>query len=99
MISLPRLWVGRLHTDQLSFMEGARLRSSVALPRVAAKPTVVEDNGEKLTIKTGQAVICNLVSEEFIPWMLTLLAPITNNVLGFCMHGYLRLSGTRNGQA
>lgn len=87
MIFLLYLWVGRLHTDQLSFMEGARLRSSVALPRVAAKPTVIEDNGEKLTIKTGQAVICNLVNEESTPLMLTLLAPVTNNVLGFRMHG------------
>ncbi|KAL2821930.1 Psi-producing oxygenase A [Aspergillus granulosus] len=44
------------------FMEGARLRSSVALPRVAAQPTVVEDQGEKITLKAGQAVMCNLVS-------------------------------------
>ncbi|KAL6238146.1 Psi-producing oxygenase A [Aspergillus navahoensis] len=44
------------------FMEGARLRSSVALPRLAALPTVIEDNGQKLAIKTGQAVMCNLVS-------------------------------------
>jgi linoleate 8R-lipoxygenase/9,12-octadecadienoate 8-hydroperoxide 8R-isomerase len=47
-------------------MEGARLRSSVALPRVAAQPTVVEDNGEKLTIKAGQVVMCNLVSEALV---------------------------------
>ncbi|KAL4953119.1 Psi-producing oxygenase A [Aspergillus filifer] len=44
------------------FMEGARLRSSVALPRVAAEPTVVDDNGSNVTVKAGQAVICNLVS-------------------------------------
>ncbi|KAL4919990.1 heme peroxidase [Aspergillus aurantiobrunneus] len=44
------------------FMEGARLRSSVALPRLAARSTVIEDNGEKLAIKAGQAVMCNLVS-------------------------------------
>ncbi|KAL4792140.1 Psi-producing oxygenase A [Aspergillus venezuelensis] len=44
------------------FMEGARLRSSVALPRVAAEPTVVDDNGANVTVKAGQAVICNLVS-------------------------------------
>ncbi|KAL4941229.1 Psi-producing oxygenase A [Aspergillus oleicola] len=44
------------------FMEGARLRSSVALPRVAAEPTVIDDNGSKYTIKAGQAVMCNLVS-------------------------------------
>lgn len=80
-------------------MEGARLRSSVALPRVAAKPTVIEDDGKKLTIKTGQAVICNLVSEEFTSLMLTLLAPVTNYVLGFRMHGHFCLSGTRDGEA
>ncbi|KAL4872959.1 Psi-producing oxygenase A [Aspergillus spectabilis] len=44
------------------FMEGARLRSSVALPRVAAQPAIIEDNGKKITIKAGQAVMCNLVS-------------------------------------
>jgi hypothetical protein len=53
-------------------MEGARLRSSVALPRVAAQPTVVEDNGEKLTIKAGQVVMCNLVSHG---WMSRLFSP------------------------
>ena len=45
-----------------SFMEGARIRSSVALPREVAKPTVIEDNGEKVTLKTGQNIYCNLVS-------------------------------------
>ncbi|KAJ5777550.1 Psi-producing oxygenase A [Penicillium odoratum] len=44
------------------FMEGARIRSTVALLREVVKPTVVEDNGEKVTLKTGQQVICNLVS-------------------------------------
>jgi linoleate 8R-lipoxygenase/9,12-octadecadienoate 8-hydroperoxide 8R-isomerase len=43
-------------------MEGARIRSSVALPREVAKPTVIEDNGEKVTLKTGQNIYCNLVS-------------------------------------
>lgn len=43
-------------------MEGARLRCSVALPRFVTKPTVVEDNGEKVTLKAGQEIICNLVS-------------------------------------
>lgn len=42
-------------------MEGARLRSSVALPREVATPSVVEDNGEKITLKAGQEIICNLV--------------------------------------
>ncbi|KAL4803636.1 Psi-producing oxygenase A [Aspergillus unguis] len=49
------------------FMEGARLRSSVALPRVAAQPTIIEDNETKLTIKAGQAVMCNLVSASMDP--------------------------------
>ncbi|KAL2835185.1 Psi-producing oxygenase A [Aspergillus cavernicola] len=49
------------------FMEGARLQSSVALPRVAAQPTVIEDNGKKIAIKAGQAVVCNLVSASMDP--------------------------------
>ncbi|KAJ6007045.1 hypothetical protein N7522_005396 [Penicillium canescens] len=43
------------------FMEGARLRCSVALPRIVSKPTVVEDNGQNVTLKAGQEIICNLV--------------------------------------
>lgn len=43
-------------------MEGARIRSSVALPREVVKPTVIEDNGEKVALKTGQNIYCNLVS-------------------------------------
>lgn len=38
------------------------MRSSVALPRVVAQPTVVEDNGQKITLKQDQHIICNLVS-------------------------------------
>ncbi|KAJ5273409.1 Psi-producing oxygenase A [Penicillium angulare] len=44
------------------FMEGARIRSSVALPREVAKPVVLEDNGENVTLKTGQQLFCNLVA-------------------------------------
>lgn len=46
-------------------MEGARLQSSVALPREVAKETEIEDNGEKITLKAGEQVVCNLVSETF----------------------------------
>lgn len=46
-------------------MEGARIRSSVALPREVAKPTVIEDDGAKLTLKTGQQIWCNLVCQPF----------------------------------
>ncbi|PYI22509.1 heme peroxidase [Aspergillus japonicus CBS 114.51] len=49
------------------FMEGARLRSSVALPRYVAKPTVIEDAGKKLALKTGQLVYCNLVAASRDP--------------------------------
>lgn len=42
------------------------MRSSVALPRVVAQPTVVEDNGQKITLKQGQHIICNLVSNQRI---------------------------------
>ncbi|KAJ5720751.1 Psi-producing oxygenase A [Penicillium malachiteum] len=44
------------------FMEGARIRSTVALPREVAKPTVVEDNGVNVTLKAGQEIVCNLVA-------------------------------------
>lgn len=44
-------------------MEGARLGSSVGLFRMVAKPAVVEDNGEKVSLKTGQHILCNLVSK------------------------------------
>ncbi|KKK22805.1 hypothetical protein P175DRAFT_0470186 [Aspergillus ochraceoroseus IBT 24754] len=49
------------------FMEGARLRSSVALPRVAASPAVIQDGSEKATLKAGQLVLCNLVSASRDP--------------------------------
>ncbi|KAJ5815526.1 hypothetical protein N7474_007303, partial [Penicillium riverlandense] len=49
------------------FLEGARLRSSVALPREVAKPTVIEDNGEKLILKAGQQIYCNLVAASHDP--------------------------------
>ena len=50
-----------------SFMEGARLQSSVALPREATKETTIEDNSEKITIKKGEQIVCNLVSEPNPP--------------------------------
>lgn len=49
-----------------SFMEGGRIRSSVALPREVAKPTVIDDDGEKITLKTGQQIYINLV-RLFLP--------------------------------
>lgn len=45
-------------------MEGARLQSSVALPREVAKETVIEDGGEKVTLKEGEQIVCNLVCES-----------------------------------
>jgi hypothetical protein len=58
------LFLGRsINTDYYSFMEGARLGSSVALPRVAAHAIVIEDYAEKIKIKAGQEVMCNLVSQ------------------------------------
>lgn len=54
-----------LKLTMISFMEGARIRSSVALPREVAKPTVIEDNGEKVMLKTGQQIYCNLVCPAF----------------------------------
>ncbi|CEJ62348.1 Putative Psi-producing oxygenase A [Penicillium brasilianum] len=49
------------------FMEGGRIRSSVALPREVAKPTVIDDNGEKVTLKAGQNIFVNLVSASHDP--------------------------------
>ncbi|KAJ9312670.1 heme peroxidase [Paecilomyces variotii] len=49
------------------FMEGARLRCSVGLPREVAKPSVIEDEGKKLNLKPGQKVICNLVAASMDP--------------------------------
>ncbi|ODM23237.1 Psi-producing oxygenase A [Aspergillus cristatus] len=49
------------------FMEGARLQSSVALPREVAKETVIEDGGEKVTLKEGEQIVCNLVSASKDP--------------------------------
>lgn len=43
------------------FLEGARIRTSSAVVREVAKPTVIDDNGEKVTLKTGQEIFCNLV--------------------------------------
>lgn len=47
-----------------SFMEGARLQSSVALPREVAKEMVIEDGGEKVTLKEGEQIVCNLVCKS-----------------------------------
>jgi hypothetical protein len=56
-------------------MEGARLRCSVALPRHVTKPTVIEDNGEKVTLEAGQEIICNLVGllVSFLPFDIRIL--------------------------
>jgi len=43
-------------------MEGGRIRSSVALPREVVKPTVIDDNGEKIILKAGEEIFVNLVS-------------------------------------
>ncbi|KAJ5880295.1 Psi-producing oxygenase A [Penicillium subrubescens] len=49
------------------FMEGGRIRSSVALPREVVKPTVIDDNGEKITLKAGQEIFVNLVAASHDP--------------------------------
>jgi hypothetical protein len=46
---------------EYSFMEGARLRSSVRLPREVAKEATVKDHNKKVDLKPGQRVLCNLV--------------------------------------
>lgn len=47
-----------------SFMEGARLGTTVGLYRDVARPTVVEENGKTLNLRAGQRVLCNLVSRS-----------------------------------
>ncbi|KAJ5662754.1 Psi-producing oxygenase A [Penicillium macrosclerotiorum] len=49
------------------FMEGGRIRSSVALVREVNKPTVIDDNGEKVTVKAGQFIWTNLVAASHDP--------------------------------
>jgi hypothetical protein len=46
---------------EYSFMEGARLRSTVGLYREAVKEVTVEDHNRKIDLKPGQRVLCNLV--------------------------------------
>lgn len=50
------------------------MRSSVGLPRLVAKPTVVDDGGSKYTLKPGQSVLCNLVSSTKPSSIVTSLA-------------------------
>jgi hypothetical protein len=76
-----------VNTDYYSFMEGARLGSSVAFPRVAAQATVIEDHGEKISIKAGQEVMCNLVSQVRSQFRIL----PTKYVLGLRMQGFLCL--------
>ena len=57
---LPFQWY--THVRHYSFMEAARIRNSVVLPREVAKSTVIEDNGEKVPVKTGELIHCDLVS-------------------------------------
>ena len=38
------------------------MRCSVALPREATREMVVDEHGEKITVKPGDEVVCNLVS-------------------------------------
>jgi linoleate 8R-lipoxygenase/9,12-octadecadienoate 8-hydroperoxide 8R-isomerase len=43
------------------FMEGARIASSVALPRTVNQDIEIEENGEKIGLKKGDKVVVNLV--------------------------------------
>jgi linoleate 8R-lipoxygenase / 9,12-octadecadienoate 8-hydroperoxide 8R-isomerase len=48
-------------------MEGSRIRSTVGLTREATRSVEIEDKGTKITLKTGQRVLCNLVSTFVLP--------------------------------
>lgn len=43
------------------FMEGARIRSTVGLYRLATKVGTVEDGEKRINVKPGQVLLCNLV--------------------------------------
>ncbi|KAK2779959.1 hypothetical protein FQN53_001190 [Emmonsiellopsis sp. PD_33] len=49
------------------FLEGARMRSTVALYRDVATKSTVKDGEKELTLEPGQRVICNLVSASKDP--------------------------------
>jgi hypothetical protein len=67
-------------------MEGARLRCSVALPRVVDKPTVIEDNGDKVMLKAGQEIICNMVRllHHFLSFLYECSSLTELQILGSC---------------
>jgi len=50
-----------------SFMEGSRIRCAVGLTREATTSIEVKDNGTRVGLKTGQQVLCNLVSIFLLP--------------------------------
>lgn len=70
-------------------MEGARMRSTVALPREVAKPTVIDDNGKKVNLKAGERIICNLVCEILTASKPEQLTHIESS--GLRLHGSCRL--------
>ena len=44
------------------FMEGARIRSTVGLYRLATKDTVIDDGTKTVSVKAGEVLLCNLVT-------------------------------------
>ena len=49
------------------FMEGARIRSTVGLYRLATKDDTIQDGEKKVDVKAGQVLLCNLVSASKDP--------------------------------
>ncbi|KAI1909515.1 hypothetical protein LOZ53_002679 [Ophidiomyces ophidiicola] len=49
------------------FLEGARMRSTVALYRDVATDLTIQDNAKELKLRTGERVVCNLISASKDP--------------------------------
>ena len=49
------------------FMEGARIRSTVGLYRLATKDATVKDGEKTINVKTGEVVLCDLVTASADP--------------------------------
>ncbi|PGH27261.1 hypothetical protein AJ80_00971 [Polytolypa hystricis UAMH7299] len=49
------------------FLEGARMRSTVALYRDVSTNVTIDDNGNPVELKPGDRVVCNLISASMDP--------------------------------
>ena len=69
--SLARMNTGDADDQILCyFMEGARIVSSVALPRDVKQDIIIEEKGEQIHLKAGEQVVVNLVGPSIQPTRL-----------------------------